>query len=46
MASPEFLTLTNIEYDKIKIENVRNERIMKIKYEISRNDTFFWKELL
>ena len=46
MAPPEFLTLSNIEYDKIKIENVKNERIMKIKYEISKNDTFFWKELL
>tara|TARA_B100001250_G_scaffold128466_1_gene109360 strand:- start:59 stop:829 length:771 start_codon:yes stop_codon:yes gene_type:complete len=46
MAPAEFLTLSNIEYDKIKIENVRNERIMKNKYEISKNNTFFWKELL
>ena len=46
MAPPEFLTLSNIEYDKIKIENIRNERIMSIKYEMSKNDTLFWKELL
>ena len=46
MAQAEFLTLSNIEYDEIEIEKVRNERIMKIKYEISKNDNFFWKELL
>ena len=46
MAKPEFLTLTNIQYDNLTIEKVRNERIMRSKYELSRNDNFFWKEFL
>jgi len=45
MAKAEFLTLSEIKYDAIEIEKVRNERIMRIKYELSKNDNFFWKEL-
>ena len=45
MAKAEFLTLSNIKYDGIKIEKIRNERIMRVKYELSKSDTFFWKEL-
>ena len=45
MAKAEFLTLSNIKYDHIEIEKVRNERNMRIKYELSKNDNFFWKEL-
>ncbi len=46
MAAAEFLTLSTIEYDDIKMESNRYERIMRIKYEIAKNDTFFWKKLL
>ena len=46
MAKAEFLTLSNIKYDNIEIEKVRNERNMRIKYELSKNDNFFWKEFL
>ena len=46
MAKAEFLTLTSIKYDDIKIETVKNERIMRNKYELSKNDNFFWKEFL
>tara|TARA_Y100001958_G_C21090077_1_gene443464 strand:- start:36 stop:806 length:771 start_codon:yes stop_codon:yes gene_type:complete len=46
MAKAEFLTLSNIKYDNIEIERVRNERNMRIKYELSKNDNFFWKEFL
>ncbi len=46
MAKAEFLTLSNIQYEGIEIENVRNERSMRIKYDLSRNDNFFWKEFL
>ena len=46
MAKAEFLTLSNIKYDNIVIEKVRNERNMRIKYELSKNDNFFWKEFL
>ena len=45
MAKAEFLTLSEVRYDGIKIEKVRNERIMRVKYELSKNDNFFWKEL-
>ena len=45
MAKAEFLTLSNIKYDGIKIEKIRNERIMRVKYELSKSDTFFWKDL-
>tara|TARA_B100000945_G_scaffold45810_1_gene31528 strand:- start:2360 stop:3130 length:771 start_codon:yes stop_codon:yes gene_type:complete len=45
MAPAEYLTLSNIQYDEIKIRNVKNERMMRNKYELSKNDTFFWKEL-
>ena len=46
MAKAEFLTLSNIKYDNIEIEEVRNERIMRAKYELSMSDKFFWKEFL
>lgn len=46
MAKAEFLTLTNIKYKDLEIEAVKNERIMRNKYELSKNDNFFWKELL
>tara|TARA_B100000941_G_scaffold1673_1_gene1022 strand:+ start:70 stop:843 length:774 start_codon:yes stop_codon:yes gene_type:complete len=46
MAKAEFLTLSNIKYDNIEIEEVRNERIMRAKYELSISDKFFWKEFL
>ena len=45
MAKAEYLTLSNIKYDHMEIEKVRNERNMRIKYELSKNDNFFWKEL-
>ena len=45
MAKAEFLTLSDIKYDNIVIEKVRNERIMRIKYELSKSNNFFWKEL-
>lgn len=46
MAKAEFLTLSNIKYDNIEIEKIRNERNMRIKYELSKSDNFFWKEFL
>ena len=46
MSKAEFLTLSNIKYDNIEIEKVRNERNMRIKYELSKTDNFFWKEFL
>ena len=46
MAKAEFLTLTDIKYNDVEIETVKNERIMRNKYELSKNDNFFWKELL
>ena len=45
MAKAEFLTLSDIKYDNIVIEKVRTERIMRIKYELSKSNNFFWKEL-
>ena len=46
MAKADFLTLSDIKYDNIKLEEVRNERNMRIKYELSKTDNFFWKEFL
>ena len=45
MARPEFLTLINIEYQNIHIQNIKNERIMKYNYEFTKNNSIFWKEL-
>jgi len=45
MARPEFLTLINIEYENINIQNIKNERIMKYNYELTKNNSLFWKEL-
>ena len=45
MARPEFLTLISIEYENIQIQNIKNERIMRYNYEITKNNSLFWKEL-
>ena len=44
-ARPEFLTLMNIKYEKIEIQAIKNERIMKENYELTKNDSLFWKNI-
>jgi len=45
MARPEFLTLIKIEYKNINIQTIKNERIMRYNYELTKNNSLFWKEL-